>query len=211
LSAHIKPKDLVGIPWMLAFALRADGWYLRSDIIWVKPNPMPESVTDRPTKSHEYVFLLTKAERYYWNAEAVREPHTTKPQRFLGDGISDGRRSDMHQHFGESRGNVINRRRYSGGVQGNPAGRNVRSVWNIATQPYAGAHFATMPEKLVERCVLAGSKPGDVVLDPFLGSGTVARVATSLGRKGYGCELNREYLRLAKQRTHVTRGLPLGA
>jgi DNA modification methylase len=197
----LKPKDLVGIPWRVAFALQADGWYLRSDIIWAKPNPMPESVTDRPTKSHEYVFLLTKAERYYWNAEAVREPNTCTvvdraPVIINPKNADQGARRTM-----TAQGQILGRL--------NPAGRNLRSVWSIATQPYAGAHFATMPEKLVERCVLAGSKPGDVVLDPFLGSGTVARVATSLGRKGFGCELNREYLRLAQQRVHVTRGLPL--
>jgi DNA modification methylase len=194
------------------------GYYLRSDIIWSKANPMPESVTDRPTKSHEYVFLLTKAERYFWNAEAVKEPYSMTSSTAVADMEGrtargrDGFRSGAKmaaQAEGAANGTAYGRTSMMN-AYGN-GGRNVRSVWNIATQPYAGAHFATMPEKLVERCVLAGSKPGDVVLDPFLGSGTVARVATSLGRKGFGAELNREYLRLARERTHVTRGLPLGA
>ena len=138
----VKPKDLVGIPWRVAFALQADGWYLRSDIIWSKPNPMPESVTDRPTKSHEYVFLLSKSQRYYFDQEAVREPHTATigPRRDNGEG-------DRFVDLGM----------YSGRV-GNPeAGRNIRSVWTIATQPYPGAHFATFPPALVEPCVKAGT------------------------------------------------------
>jgi DNA modification methylase len=203
----LKPKNLCGIPWRVAFALQTDGWYLRSDIIWAKPNPMPESVTDRPTKSHEYVFLLTKRERYYWNAEAVREPHTDP---HVKDGIyqrSGGvNRLDYTpntQGFNSGgRGVVMAHRHY------NLNGRNIRSVWPIATQPYVGAHFATMPEKLIERCVLAGSRPRDYVFDPFLGSGTVARVALRLGRKAVGTDLNRQYLQLADERMHVTLGLP---
>jgi DNA modification methylase len=200
--AGLKPKDLVGIPWRVAFALQADGWYLRSDVIWSKPNPMPESVTDRPTKAHEYVFLLTKSERYYWDADAVRE-------RQIGDGrkrgcvISAERGLQVRSVGGVTYGG--RRTEYQ-----DTGTRNLRSVWHIATQPHPGAHFATMPEKLVERCVLAGSKAGDVVLDPFMGSGTVARVALKLGRRAIGCDLNPAYLKLADARTRVTYGLPLG-
>ena len=186
---------------MVAFALRADGWYLRSDIIWHKPNPMPESVTDRPTKSHEYLFLLTKSERYYYDQDAIREPNasvdangnhawTGKPVTELGEA--------PHKEAG---------RRYSGddidpikGAPGlrsmgyNAAGRNKRTVWTIATRPYPGAHFATFPEQLVEPCVLAGTKPGDVVLDPFNGSGTTGQVAVRLGRSYVGVDISKEYL-----------------
>lgn len=187
----IRPKSMVGIPWRVALALMDDGWILRSDIIWSKPNPMPESVTDRPTKAHEYVFLLAKAERYYFDADAVRE---------VGAG-----RMDFGLMTSPARLN-------QGGPwtkthKDEPDGRNIRSVWSIATQPYPGAHFATMPEKLVERCILAGSKAGDIVLDPFMGSGTVARVALRLGRRAVGFDLNAEYLRMARRRTRVQ--LPL--
>jgi DNA modification methylase len=201
----LKPKDLVGIPWRVAFALQADGWYLRSDVIWSKPNPMPESVTDRPTKSHEYVFLLTKSARYFWDADAVREPLSQFTAQYL---VKDWGRNDS--------GKIAPERKDAGTLRGtlrrdqiNQYGRNLRSVWHIATQPYPGAHFATMPEKLVERCVLAGSKAGDVILDPFMGSGTVARVALRFGRKAIGCDLNPAYLKLADARTRVTYGLPL--
>jgi DNA modification methylase len=197
----------------VAFALQAAGWYLRSDIIWSKPNPMPESVTDRPTKAHEYVFLLTKSERYYWDADAVREPVA----QFLS---TTGEPAPRARYGGimpaERRGGFYDPARHGRGApdgrvmkEPSPNGRNVRSVWSIATQSYSGAHFATMPEKLVERCVLAGSRPGDLVLDPFMGSGTVGRVALSLGRRAVGCDLNREYLALADERLTVTRGLPL--
>lgn len=206
----LKPKDLVGIPWRVAFALQADGWYLRSDVIWSKDNPMPESVRDRPTKSHEYVFLLTKNERYFWDADAVREPYQDVNHPVGADGKFLNPRSaggvsskDWVPPVGSRFKTTALSREY------NPAGRNIRSVWSIATQPYAGAHFATMPEALVRRCVLAGSRPGDFVLDPFLGSGTVARVAISFGRRAVGCDLNRAYLELARERMQVTRGLPL--
>ncbi len=182
----LKAKDLIGIPWMVAFALRADGWTLRSDIIWHKPNPMPESVTDRPTKAHEYVFLLTKAERYYYDAAAIAEEAT-----------------------GQDAGNGFARpHRLSVGGRGdptpwtaNPEGtRNARTVWPIATQPYKGAHFATMPPALAERCIKAGTKAGDMVLDPFGGAGTTGLVADRLGRDAILCELNPAYVELARQR-----------
>jgi DNA modification methylase len=155
----LKKKDLCGIPWRVAFALQADGWYLRSDIIWSKLNPMPESVTDRCTKAHEYLFLLAKSERYFYDAQASG---------------------------------------YGNGANGT---RNRRSVWTIATQPYPEAHFATFPEALVEPCILAGSRVGDTVLDPFMGSGTVARVAQRLGRQWLGCELNPTYAAMIEDRT----------
>jgi DNA modification methylase len=153
-----KIKDLVGIPWRVAFALQADGWWLRQDIIWHKPNPMPESVTDRCTKAHEYVFLLTKSAKYYYDHEAMQEEATTERTR------------------------------------------NRRSVWSVNTKPFKGAHFAVMPEALAEPCVLAGSAPGDLVLDPFTGSGTVAVVALRHGRRFIGTELNPEYVQIATDR-----------
>jgi DNA modification methylase len=162
----LKPKDLVGIPWRVAFALQADGWYLRSDIIWSKPNPMPESVTDRPTKSHEYVFLLSK------------QPGTSSTR--------NGAASGSIQH--------------RDGERWPNDGRNIRSVWEIATQPYPDAHFATYPEELVRRCILAGCPHGGTVLDPFMGSGTTALVARKHGRKAVGVELNPEYAAMAARR-----------
>ncbi len=190
----LKPKDLVGIPWMLAFALRTDGWCLRSDIIWHKPNPMPESVRDRPTKAHEYLFLLSKSKRYYYDADAIREPTvgtnhhdlTGPPYKAPGQTRQTGSRgpaSHKGSHF--NRGKTAEHqlgRASSAPRQDNPAGRNKRSVWRIATQPYPGAHFATFPEKLVEPCILAGCPEGGTVLDPFSGSGTVGLVAQRLER-----------------------------
>jgi DNA modification methylase len=188
----MKPKDLVGIPWRVAFALQADGWYLRSDIIWHKPNPMPESVTDRPTKAHEYLFLLTKAERYYYDAEAIAEASTGQD---AGNGFKRPERLSY-----DGRGDETP-------WMANPLGtRNRRSVWTVNTQPYAGAHFATMPEALVTPCILAGSRGGDLVLDPFSGSGTVLEVANRLGRRSVGCDINPVYHTLAKTRT-AQRGL----
>ena len=148
-----KEKDLIGIPWMLAFALRADGWYLRQDIIWNKPNPMPESVRDRCTKSHEYIFLLSKKQNYYFDVDAIKEPTRRK-----------------------------------------------RSVWNVQTKPYRGSHFAVYPPELIEPCILAGSEKGDIILDPFMGSGTTAAVAKSLGRDYIGCELHEDYGNLIQKR-----------
>ena len=246
-----KPKDLVPIPWMLAMALQADGWYLRSDIIWSKPNPMPESVTDRPTKAHEYIFLLTKSARYYYDADAIREAHGGE---LHAPGNKGSYSAEMSTNTRPDRMDA---------VWGNPAGRNKRSVWEIATEPYAAAHFATYPQALVEPCIKAGTsergvcpecgapwvrvvertghintrepahQPGNTptkvdstgwapttvatdrwaptcthgaepvpgtVLDPFLGSGTTAWVATRLGRRAIGIDLNADYLDLAVER-----------
>ena len=187
----LKPKDLVGIPWMLAFALRADGWYLRSDIIWHKPNPMPESVTDRPTKAHEYIFLLSKAKSYYYDADAIAEASIHAGAVVMNNA---GKNSEMGQ-FGQTRDGFLK-----------PEGvtvadtRNKRSVWTIATQPYPDAHFATFPEALIEPCILAGSAIGDTVLDPFTGSGTTGAVAIRHQRSFVGTELNPAYVELARQR-----------
>ena len=187
-----KPKDLIGIPWMVAFALRADGWFLRSDCIWAKPNPMPESVTDRPTKAHEYVFLLTKSARYFWDADAVKEPSIT----------NDPRRPYTSEGAWQMDGRSVEKRK-SGQVRDNPAEastRNLRTVWTIATQPYSGSHFATMPPALAERCIKAGSAPGDTILDPFSGAGTTALVADRLGRNAIGIELNPDYAAMGSDR-----------
>jgi len=185
----LKQKDLIGIPWMLAFALRADGWYLRQDIIWHKPNPMPESVTDRCTKSHEYIFLLSKAERYYFDHEAIKETAKVSSEgiRFGGNKYGD---STDPKHATKSKN-----------VSKEYDKANRRSVWSIATKPYEGAHFATYPEELIEPCIMAGSRIGDIVLDPFMGSGTTAQVAQDLGRQYIGCELNPAYKALQDRRT----------
>jgi len=188
----LKEKDLVGIPWRVAFALQADGWYLRSDIIWHKPNPMPESVTDRPTKSHEYLFLLAKSERYYYDADAVREPIQSSSIERSNYGWNG--RMVFDENGRETYRSQPDPVEMMGERWAPSAGRNKRTVWTIPTQPYSGAHFATFPEKLVETCLLAGSRPGDLVFDPFVGSGTVIRVATRLQRRGIGCDLNFEYL-----------------
>ncbi len=163
----LKPKDLLGIPWRLALALQADGWYLRSDIIWHKPNCQPESVRDRPTRSHEYLFLLTKSEQYYYDQQAILEP-----------------------------------------CNGSGKLRNRRTVWSVPTEPFPEAHFATFPPALVEPCLLAGSEPGDLVLDPFFGSGTVGVVCVRTGRRYVGIELNAEYAELAERRI-AAEGRPL--
>jgi DNA modification methylase len=193
----LKPKDLIGIPWRIAFALQADGWYLRSDIIWHKPNPMPESVTDRPTKSHEYIFLLTKSDRYYYDAEAIRE----LPKPWIldrTDGMMSANKCDAQGIIGQP-----NRQTK---FYAELKGANRRTVWTIATQPYKDAHFATFPEELPKLCILAGSKSGDTILDPFAGSGTVGKVALELGRKAILIELNEKYIGLAKERTLTTLG-----
>jgi DNA modification methylase len=200
----LKPKDLIGIPWRVAFALQTDGWYLRSDIIWHKPNPMPESVTDRPTKSHEYLFLLAKSERYYYDSGAIAEPAVKAGQviHAYGSGAKD--RADVSE---------TNDRRTRIGLanwnQPCPETRNRRSVWTVATQPYSGAHFATFPPALIEPCILAGSKRGDTVLDPFGGAGTTGLVADRLGRDALLIELNPEYAAMA--RTRIDGDAPLFA
>jgi DNA modification methylase len=186
-------KDLIGIPWRVAFALQADGWYLRSDIIWAKPNPMPESVTDRPTRAHEYLFLLAKSERYYYDADAVREPHAT-PRPFRG-------KDAKTIYRGAISGGADNCYAPGPSGYGQPeGGRNRRSVWTVATRPYKGAHFAVMPARLAVPCVKAGCPRGGIVLDPFAGAGTTVLVAEALGRRGIGLDLSPKYLRMARRR-----------
>ena len=183
----LKPKNLVGIPWRVALALQADGWYLRQDIIWHKPNPMPESVTDRCTKSHDYIFLISKSAKYFYDADAIREPAQdwgTRDRSQLRNGTQD----ELLKHRGLKDANFAE------------IGKNRRSVWTINTQSYKEAHFAVFPPKLPELCIKAGSSEGDVVLDPFFGSGTTGWVAQRLGRKWIGIELNPEYIEIAKQR-----------
>ena len=200
--AGLKQKDLIGIPWMVAFALRADGWYLRQDIIWAKPNPMPESVRDRCTKAHEYLFLLSKSERYYFDGEGIAEP-AVEPR-------GPGNVNPMPALPGEREGENRNLRGSLHKI-GARETRNKRSVWNVATQPFKEAHFATFPPALIEPCILAGSRPGDLVLDPFMGAGTTAVVASSLGRRYVGAELNPDYARIAEARIRAVQpGLPLG-
>jgi DNA modification methylase len=213
-NPDLKPKDLIGIPWAVAFALRADGWYLRSDIIWAKPNPMPESVTDRPTKAHEYLFLLSKGPRYFYDADAIREEGKDWSTGGPGVGIANtserygagnggnGGLSALAQRYKDSRGDDGRELAATGERHtfAHPQGRNKRSVWTVATQPYAGAHFATFPPKLIEPCILAGSAPGGVVLDPFAGAGTVGVVCGWHGREHIGLELNPEYAAMAEAR-----------
>ncbi len=225
LAAGLKPKDLIGIPWRVAFALQADGWYLRQDIIWHKPNPMPESVTDRCTKAHEYLFLLSKSERYYFDGRAIAQPIADSSKERLAQpnlpnqqgsdrvpGKTNGNMKAVGQRFGgnkygdddreESRAKSGNE--YTGG----DGLANRRSVWTVPTVPYSGAHFATFPPALIEPCILAGSRSADTVLDCFFGSGTTGEVAGNLGRNWIGCELNPDYAPLQQART-AQRGLAL--
>jgi DNA modification methylase len=196
----IKEKDLIGIPWMLAFALRADGWYLRQDIIWQKPNAMPESVRDRCTKSHEYIFMLSKCKHYYYDADAIKEPCVN------GDPQSPrGSRGAKCKNAGLRKQDAINKRQYTGLNDRYSAGqkrkyRNKRDVWSVSTHGFADAHFATFPPALIEPCILAGSRRGGTVLDPFIGSGTTAEVANRLGRNYVGIDLNPAYVDMAKKR-----------
>jgi len=181
----LKPKDLIGIPWRVAFALQADGWYLRQDIIWHKPNPMPESVTDRCTKAHEYIFLLSKSARYYYDADAIKEEtgREAGAPRIFGAKKQEGTlRQDIGREFVDD------------------GTRNKRSVWTVTTKPYSGAHFATFPQDLIEPCIKAGCRPNGIVLDPFMGAGTTAIVARKLNRNYIGYELNPEYIKIAERR-----------
>lgn len=187
--AGLKPKDLVGIPWRVAFALQADGWFLRSDIIWHKPNPMPESVTDRPTSAHEHVFLLSKSQRYFYDADAIREDVKSGS----GVGMRAPKCGPERVH---GTANQSDRKTYH-----DVKGANARNVWAIKSKPYSGAHFATMPPALAKRCILAGSRVGDTVLDPFFGSGTTGESAQALGREWIGCELQEDYKPLIRERT----------
>jgi len=199
----LKPKDLVGIPWRVAFALQADGWYLRSDIIWAKPNPMPESVTDRPTKAHEYVFLLSKSQRYFYDAGAIKESssQSTIERAAQGTGMATSSVTSKHRLVDGSDRAAASSTLFVRDFKKDALGRNARSVWTIPTQATPEAHFATFPEALAERCILAGSAQGDTVLDPFFGSGTVGKVAERLGRKWVGIELNPAYVEISERKT----------
>ena len=189
----LKSKDLIGIPWMLAFALRADGWYLRQDIIWHKPNPMPESVKDRCTKAHEYIFLLSKNKNYYYNNEAIKEPAKDWGTRDRSNGKYHNPGSGLVPHSGLTKSYER---------------KNKRSVWTVTKKPYKGAHFAVFPPELIEPCILAGSEPGDIILDPFMGSGTTAMVAKQHDRYYMGCELHEDYGELIKNRqSEATEGV----
>jgi DNA modification methylase len=218
----IPPKNLVGMPWRVALALQDDGWYLRSDIIWHKPNPMPESMTDRPTKAHDYVFLMTRSDRYYYDGSAITERATGNAHRrkpIAGHAKDAG--SHSAKDHARSKGDMKDSTKFGRGAGWRQAGsfgnaaadlvetRNARTVWTIPTEQFRGAHFATFPKALVTRCILAGTRPGDVVFDPFMGSGTVAEVAQSLGRRYIGCELNPEYAALYQSHRSQQLGMPL--
>lgn len=217
-----KPKDLIGIPWMLAFALRADGWYLRQDIIWEKPNCMPESVKDRCTKSHECIFLLSKRPHYYFDAEAISEPIAGSSTKRYLQNLEAQKGSDRQQgktngptkaalpRFGGNKYKSLKNypdsdkfRTKSGEIYTPTARRNKRDVWTVATRPFKGAHFAVFPPELISPCVLAGSPKGGIVLDPFFGSGTTGEVAQSFGREFIGIEINADYCQMASARTGV--------
>ena len=181
----LKEKDLIGIPWMFAFAMRADGWYLRQDIIWHKPNPMPESVRDRCTKSHEYIFLFSKNKKYHYDNEAIKEPAKDWGTRDRTNGKYHNKGTGLQPHSGLTK---------------SYAKKNKRSVWSVTKKPYKGAHFAVFPPELIEPCILAGSEKGDTILDPFMGSGTTAMVAKKLNRHYIGCELHENYGNLIEER-----------
>lgn len=215
----LRSKNLVGIPWRVAFALQEAGWYLRQDIIWAKPNPMPESVKDRCTKSHEYIFMLTKQARYYFNNEAISEPALWQDEQTLATNAQARQQKRLIEKLKNGDASIVRsqsdytqamkgERQKGRGMNGNKervfvqsdTGRNKRDVWTVATQPFKGAHFAVMPEAIVEPCVRAASRSGDLVLDPFTGSGTVGLVALREDRRFVGCELNPEYAEIAKER-----------
>lgn len=196
----IKAKDLMGVPWRVALALQADGWYLRQDIIWSKPNPMPESVEDRCTKSHEYIFLLTKQPKYYYDHEAIKEPMAESSVSRLQQNIQSQIGSTRANGGAKTNGNMKAVGDFSSGL------KNKRSVWSVTVKPFRGAHFATFPKELILPCVLAGSPKGGVVFDPFTGSGTTAVVALENGRSFIGCELNPDYIKIAENR--ITEEVP---
>lgn len=227
----LKPKDLIGIPWRVAFALQADGWYLRQDIIWAKPNPMPESVRDRCTKAHEYVFLLSKSEKYYYDQDAIKEPVAEDTNARYERGRSDSHKYSDGGPGGQTIAKSFSHMKKSGskkkswgtnetddrtegsgqvetqrGIPWEGSVRNKRSVWTITTKPFKGAHFATMPPELAETCVLAGCPEGGTVLDPFGGSGTTAGVAKKHWRKAIICELNEDYTKLIPDRVDSIAG-----
>jgi DNA modification methylase len=226
-----KNKDLIGIPWEVAFALRDDGWYLRADIIWGKPNGMPSSVLDRTTVAHEYVFLLSKRARYYYDHEAIKTRLAESTLREIVEGYN-GQATKLFDMAGVQNASDVKRRIIAGKrdkqrghsrqhagfnarwdemtkQEQQALGANARSVWMIPPTGYHGDHFAAMPEGLARKCILAGSRPGDLVLDPFLGTGTTARMAISLGRRAVGCDIQRDYVPQQQERMQVTRGLPL--
>jgi len=192
---NLKSKDLIGIPWMLAFALRNDGWFLRQDIIWHKPNPMPESVKDRCTKSHEYIFLLSKSKNYYYDNEAIKEPAQDWGTRDRSKGKYHNKGTGLQPHSG---------------LEKSYPTKNKRSVWSVTNKPYKGSHFATFPRDLIVPCIKAGSKKGDVILDPFMGSGTTAMVSKELGRFYLGCELHEDYGNLINKRLGLYASLGTG-
>ena len=215
-----KPKDLIGIPWMLAFSLRSAGWYLRQDIIWHKPNPMPESVTDRCTKSHEYIFLLSKSQRYYFDHEAIQEEANTqsdtKNKPFGGHKYGDNEDKHFQTYSGKNwqpktkncmedgqKPNTMHLRREAGLPDEQYVVRNKRDVWSVNVKPDTVAHFATYPEELIRPCILAGCPKDGIVLDPFMGSGTTARVALKLDRNFVGFELNPEYIKIIERKVQV--------
>jgi DNA modification methylase len=216
----LKPKDLIGIPWMVAFALRADGWYLRQDIIWHKPNPMPESVTDRCTKAHEYIFLLSKSQKYYYDVEAIQEEASSESKARLLRGVSETHKNvngapgqtphslakPRTRQFGASKQEGT-MRNDEGNMFVDNGKRNKRSVWTVTTKPFKDAHFATFPEKLIKPCILAGAPEGGIVLDPFSGSGTTLIVANKLNRNAVGCELNPDYINIFNKREYSQFGM----
>lgn len=214
----LKPKNIVGIPWRVAFALQTDGWLLRQDIVWHKPNPMPESVQDRCTKAHEYIFMLTKRAKYYYDSGAIKEPASLLPHDSIDSRIERASAAHKKSNPTLERNGIRVRRDKQRGHGRRHAGfndrwdtmtkaeqcsgyRNRRDVWTIATEPFREAHFAVMPAEIPRLCILASTRPGDVVLDPFAGAGTTIKVANELGRRGVGVELNPEYCRIADKRS----------
>ena len=200
-TGHLKPKDLIGIPWRVAFALQEAGWYLRQDIIWHKPNPMPESVKDRCVKAHEYIFLLSKSRHYFFDHSSIQEVAKSQPTAPGKRSKRDSFKRDNAKHSQPIPNQVSTSHRPERLDGWDVSKRNKRSVWTVSTKPDRVAHFATFPTDLIEPCVTAGSRHGDIVLDPFMGSGTTAAVAQKLGRNWLGCELNPAYIEIQKLKT----------